>query len=371
MRVLLVSNMYAYPGNWDKLDALGTRVELGVVMPSAWHTNELHPVQAVPANAPDASWKQYRLDTLFQFQGNPFRYIYQPQQLAAAIAQFQPDLVHVEQEPESLSLLQISALKRRYGYRLIFVAWENIHPLRLGVVFRTLNYAAADAGIVGNQEAHRRCRRMGFRKRLDVIPQYGFAIDAARSQPAEPGRPFTIGYAGRLVPEKGIHTLYEAIRQLPEIHVRIAGDGPLAELLGRDPHYELLGTLPRGEMRQFWQSIDVLVVPSLTTPRWAEQFGRVIVEAMAAGIPVIGSSSGAIPEVIGEAGMIFPEGDAAALANMIRRLHNSPSQRAAFVERGYERVRRCYSHEVVMGRTVDFYRDVLAATGATSTPVVS
>jgi glycosyltransferase involved in cell wall biosynthesis len=265
----------------------------------------------------------------------------------------------------------MSALKRRYGYRLIFVAWENIHPLRLGVLFRKLNYAAADAGIVGNHEALLRSQRLGFRKRLDVIPQYGFAVDEARAPVGDTGRPFTIGYAGRLVAEKGIHTLHAAARMLPDTRVRIAGDGPLADMLRPDPQFELLGILPRGELRRFWQSIDVLVVPSLTTPRWAEQFGRVIVEAMAVGIPVIGSSSGAIPEVIGDAGLIFPEGDATALADAIRLVRDRPSQRAALIAQGYERVRRCYSHEVIMGRTVAFYHDVLAATGAASSSVSS
>jgi glycosyltransferase involved in cell wall biosynthesis len=362
--------MYAYPGNWDKLDELGKRVELGVVMPSAWHTRELHPMQTVPANAPEASWTQYRLDTLFQFKGNPFRYFYQPQQLAAAIAAFQPDLVHVEQEPESLSLLQLSALKRRYGYHMIFVAWENIHPLHQGALFRKLNYAAADAGIVGNQAALERSRRLGFQKRLDVIPQYGFAIDEELRAAVAVERPFTVGYAGRLVAEKGIHSLHAAARMLPEVRVRIAGDGPLGDMLRPEPQFELLGIIPRRDMRQFWQSIDVLAVPSLTTPRWAEQFGRVIVEAMAAGVPVIGSSSGAIPEVIGNAGLVFPEGDAAALANAIRRLRDRPDQRATLIAAGYERVRTCYSYETIMGQTVAFYQDVLASSkaAAPSTP---
>lgn len=358
MRVLLVSNMYAYPGNWDKLDELGRRVELGVVMPSAWHTIELHPVQSVPARPAHSPWVQYRLDTRFQFKGNPFRYVYRPGQLAAAIEAFRPDLVHVEQEPESLSLLQLSALKARYGYKLIFVAWENIHPLHQGVLFRKLNYRAADAGIVGNEAALERCRRMGFRKRLDVIPQYGFAVSDERARP-QVKRPFTVGYAGRLVSEKGIATLLAAARALPDVRFRVAGDGPLAEQLRREPQFELLGTLPRGEMGPFWQSVDVLAVPSLTTPRWAEQFGRVIVEAMGAGVPVIGSSSGAIPEVIGEAGLVFPEGDAQALAEALRRLRDHPEQRAALTEAGFARVRRCYSHNVIMSRTVAFYNDVL------------
>src|SRR5205814_7730634 len=106
---------------------------------------------------------------------------------------------------------------------------------------------------------------------------------------------------GRLVPEKGIASLLDAVHLRPEITLLAAGDGPLRETLARDPQVRLVGSLERDAMGPFWDSIDALVLPSLTTRRWAEQFGRVIVESMAHGIPVVGSSSGAIPVVIGRA----------------------------------------------------------------------
>lgn len=359
MKILLVSNMYAYAGNWDKLDALSEYVELAVVTPSSWRTTELHPVHHAPSQSEGASWKYYPLDTNFQFQGNPFRYFYKSQQLVSVIEEYRPDLVHVEQEPESLSLLQLSLLKSRFQYRLIFIAWENIHPLRLGYLFRKINFRFADAGIVGNQAALERCRRLGFRKRLDLIPQYSFEITCEERLEVGQHSPFVIGYAGRLVTEKGILTLVDAVRQLSDVEVRIAGDGPLADQLRDEPQFRMLGTLPRSELGQFWRSIDVLVVPSLTTPRWAEQFGRVIAEAMAAGVPVIGSSSGAIPEVIGDAGIVFSEGDAVGLAEAIESLRVDPARRARLIEQGLDRIRRHYGNEVIMQQTVQFYKNVV------------
>ena len=359
MRVVLVSNMYAYPGNWDKLDALSQHVDLAVVMPSAWRTTELHPMAAVPARPAGARWSQRRLDTYLQFNGNPFRYVYHPGQLMEAIRDHQPDLVHVEQEPESLSLLQLSLLKPRFNYHLIFVAWENVNPLRLGWGFRTINFRMADAGIVGNQAALERCRRLGYARRLALIPQYGFDIDPSAILPRAAHQPFVVGYAGRLVPEKGLGTLLDARRRVPGVMLHLAGDGPLADVIGRERDTRLLGTLPRSELGRFWSGIDALVIPSLTTRKWAEQFGRVIVEAMAAGTPVIGSSSGAIPEVIGDAGLVVPEGDAAALAVAIRTLRDDPELRRDLITRGVERVRRHYATDVIMGRTVQFYRDVM------------
>jgi glycosyltransferase involved in cell wall biosynthesis len=121
----------------------------------------------------------------------------------------------------------------------------------------------------------------------------------------------------------------------------------------------MLGALQRRDMDQFWHAIDLLVLPSLTTPRWAEQFGRVLVEAMARGVPVVGSSSGAIPEVIGQAGLIFPEGDARALSEAIRQVRDTPTLRAELAARGLARARQRYSQDVIMDQIEGFYRSVL------------
>ena len=133
----------------------------------------------------------------------------------------------------------------------------------------------------------------------------------------------------------------------------------MANELAQLAHVTLLGALQRHAMDRFWHSIDVLALPSLTTPRWAEQFGRVLVEAMARGVPVVGSSSGAIPEVIGDAGLIFPEGDAPALAAAIDRIRDSADLRASLIARGLARAQRCYSQDVIMNQIVAFYGQVL------------
>src|SRR3954469_1000486 len=91
MRILLISHSYTDPGYWDKLDALGRRVELAVVMPEAWR-GYLHPAAPVPPSGRDAPWKQYRLKA--RWQGQAFRYLYDPRQLDHVLADFQPDLVH-------------------------------------------------------------------------------------------------------------------------------------------------------------------------------------------------------------------------------------------------------------------------------------
>jgi glycosyltransferase involved in cell wall biosynthesis len=96
-------------------------------------------------------------------------------------------------------------------------------------------------------------------------------------------------------------------------------------------------------MRSALCELDALVLPSLSTPYWQEQFGRILVEAMACGIPVIGSSSGAIPEVVADAGIIVPENDAGALSSAIERLAISADFRDELSRRGMARVASQYT----------------------------
>jgi glycosyltransferase involved in cell wall biosynthesis len=356
IKVLLVSNMYAYPGNWDKLDELGRYVDLHVVTPARWATaEELHPVAEVHQQV-GRSWMHHPLPTITQ--GNPFRYVYRPLPLIRVLRTFRPDVVHVEQEPESLSLLQLSLLKVWLGYRLVFVAWENVNPLRLGWAFRRLNFALADGAIFGNRAALRRAIGLGFHRPFTLTPQYGFRV-ASRGSGRPPSSTFSVGYAGRLVPMKGIRDLLDAIRLVPGVELVIAGDGPLADEVRRNPHVRWLGKLDRTRMAEFWEQIDALALPSLSTRKSTEQFGRVIVEAMAHGVPVIGSSSGAIPEVIDDAGLVFPEGDVAQLAEAIERLRSDASLRELLTTRGYHRLESTYHYDVVMPATVDFYEEIL------------
>lgn len=110
----------------------------------------------------------------------------------------------------------------------------------------------------------------------------------------------------------------------------------------------------------------MLVMPTQTTSRIREQFGRVLVEAMASGVPVIGSTSGAIPEVIAAAGLVVPEGDSRELAAAIERLLSNPDLRAQLARAGRERVERHYSWSRVADKTYELYRRILRSQVATS-----
>jgi glycosyltransferase involved in cell wall biosynthesis len=149
---------------------------------------------------------------------------------------------------------------------------------------------------------------------------------------------FTVGFAGRLVPEKGITDLLEAVRRMPgPVRLLVIGDGPMRERLesaGLD--VEIRRRVPNARVRdEGYAEMDVLAVPSRTTETWAEQFGRVLVEAMLCGRPVVGYDSGEIGWVIRTAGggEVVPEGDVAGLAAALERMR-SPERRAELAARG-------------------------------------
>ena len=114
-------------------------------------------------------------------------------------------------------------------------------------------------------------------------------------------------------------------------------------------------------MPAFYNTLDALVVPSRTLPHWKEQFGRVLVEAMACGVPVVGSNSGEIPYVIGDAGLVFPEDDAEALAGILWQLASDPQLRAELRQRGRARVLTHYTQQRIALATYGVYRQALGS----------
>jgi glycosyltransferase involved in cell wall biosynthesis len=134
----------------------------------------------------------------------------------------------------------------------------------------------------------------------------------------------------------------------------------LAEELGISKRVRFLGRVASMQMPGFYGSLDVLVLPSRTRPNWKEQFGRVLVEAMACGVVVVGSDSGEIPHVIGEAGLIFPEGDAGALRRQLTRLWDNPDLRIELSRRARQRVLDHYTQERVALATFAVYQEMLA-----------
>jgi glycosyltransferase involved in cell wall biosynthesis len=152
------------------------------------------------------------------------------------------------------------------------------------------------------------------------------------------------------VPSKGLDDLLAAVRTLAApVALTLIGDGELRARLQGQPipggAVEVRSDLRHEQMPSAYASLDVLVLPSRTTPTWKEQFGRVLIEALACGVPVIGSDSGEIPWLIGltGGGLVFAEGDAHELARQLERLRGEPTLAGELAAAGKEAAQRLFS----------------------------
>jgi glycosyltransferase involved in cell wall biosynthesis len=156
------------------------------------------------------------------------------------------------------------------------------------------------------------------------------------------------------VAEKGLDLLIDAAAELEGVSLRLVGNGPLREPLrryaaARRVPLEIDATVKHEDMPGAYRSFDVLVLPSRKPATWAEQFGRVLVEALTCGVPVVGSDTGEIPWVISSTGggLVFAEGDVHGLREALRRLQSSPALRSELASRGRVRARELFSVETV------------------------
>lgn len=366
IRVLFVAR-YRDQTMERKLDLLAQDQGLTIrhIRPRAWEDEFVRVEQADGAGA----FERIALPMLGR-PADPHRALYQT--FDFSMRGFQPDLIHAEEEPDSLAALQVAAARRLWAPRakLILHTWQNVdRPRNAAVRWVTRQtLAAADAIFCANQEAAAILERHGYRGATNVLPAVGVDMQTFLPCPARLAHAgLVVGYVGRMVPEKGIETLIEALDLTgPGIEAVLIGEGPQRAALEAQVRARRLTDrihfyppVPPAQVARQICQFDVLVLPSRTTRVWKEQFGRVLVEAMACQIPVVGSDSGAIPEVIGDAGSVFPEGDAASLADCLRRLQASPELRRELAARGYERARRLFSQEHIARETAGIYRQLI------------
>ena len=363
MNVLVLSHtsvLASYRRKWEILSSF-PNVQLTLVIPDAWPEASLAAVRW--DGRQPRSYRILCVPVWFRGRkGHITRYCFP--RTPWILLRMRPDLIHVDNEPFSLSAFLATLLGRCLGSRIVFTTFENVFrtyraplPLFLWTVLRLAHGAQA-----ANQEAATLLHRRNFR---GVVHVFGFGVDPGPLVPRRHalGR-FVIGYVGRLAPEKGVDLLLEALGDLPDsVSLRIVGDGPareallaLARQLGVTHRVHFTGGVAPEALGGELARMDTLVLPSRTTPIWKEQFGRVLIEAMASGLPIVGSDSGAIPEVVGDAGLIVPEGDPKALAKTLSQLVNDPGLRERLGAAGRARVQTVYSHERVAEATLALYR---------------
>jgi len=366
MRVLMISKACLVGVYQRKLEEIARfpDVELMVAVPPSWDDGSRE------VRLERAHTEGYELVVEPLALNGRFHLHFYPR-LNRRLRAFAPDVVHIDEEPYNFATFHALRLARRIDARALWFTWQNLNR-RYPLPFRMLeryNLRHADYAIAGSEGAEAVWREKGYTGPMTVIPQFGVDPDmfVPRSDRRDPARGFVIGYVGRLVPEKGVDLLLEAVSDLTGIwRLHIVGKGPqqsslesTARRLGVGDRVTFEGALPSLRMPAFYRELDALVLPSRSQPNWVEQFGRVLIEAMACGVPVIGSDCGEIPHVIGEAGLIFPEGETLALRECLTRLMREPGLWAELSRRGRERVLEHFTQAEIAARTVAVYRELV------------
>ena len=376
MRVLVLSHSYIMKPYRRKFALIAERpdVEMRVITTDRWYES----IQEILFQ-PDSDVRCNEFPCPIRFSGYGSRFYYRGS-LRAHFRDFQPEIIHLEEEPWSINALQVIRLKRKYcsSSRFIFrtslsiPAKQKFGFLPIWIerqVFRETNMAfplSDNAGRILKQRGYHG-EAVPFPNGVDLRLFHKMDVKPLRISLGLCGY-FVIGYLGRIVESKGLDTLVAAAARLEiEYRLLIIGSGEYkADLVGIAEELRIAdrivwidGMLPE-KVPEYVNCMDTVVLPSRTTPDWVEFFGRVLIEGMACEVPVIGSDSGEIPHVVGDAGLIFPEGDALALADRIEQIAQNPSFANQLIQRGLKRVKE-FTWETIADRTHEVYQAILEA----------
>jgi glycosyltransferase involved in cell wall biosynthesis len=369
MRVLMVSKALVAGTSQRKLEEIAkcSGVELTLATPPYWQSDDGS--KQVLEQLYTSGYRM--IVTPMKLNGN-FHLHYYPQ-LGQIMREVRPEIIHIDEEPYNLATFQAMRLSKHHKARALFFTWQNLYrtyppPFRQ---FERYNYQHAATTLAGNRDAADVLRRKGYRGSIHILPQFGFDTDIyKRSIPLpsrKPGDPFTIGFIGRLKEEKGLPLIVEALTHLPaNSRAVFVGHGPMkrdleeqATQLGVADRILIKPGVPTSEVPKEIEQWDTHVLPSITRSNWIEQFGRTLAEAMSCEVPVIGSNSGEIPHVIGDAGLVFKEGNARDLSDCIRKLMDDPVLYQDLAQRGRQRVLDNYTQKRIAQKTYEIYQEVL------------
>jgi len=364
-RVLVVSHPSVLTVNqlpYERLRAHGW--DPWLVVPSRWRheysSDRVFAPERLPALAGRISTRRVILP------GRVQRHVYATE-ISRILGQVAPEIAFLEAEPTSLAAFQWGWALQGWGIPFAVQVDENLrrpYPA-IARLIRRWSTARAAFAAARSPTAARLLNELAPSLPTPLVPHHV----PEWTQPAVGGeRPFTVGYAGRFVPEKGLGDLVQAISLIAGARARLVGNGPMLGELQRQAAagapIDIVTDATHATMQAVYVGFDVLVLPSRTTPTWAEQFGRVLVEALSCGVPVVGSSSGEIPWVVESTGggVVFPEGDVDALRRALVALRDDPGLRDRLASSGRAAVQERFSVPAVAGALSAALRSALEVT---------
>jgi glycosyltransferase involved in cell wall biosynthesis len=354
VRALIVSHFYSNPEHRGKLRALaGQGVEVMAALPggSAGLDSGVRLTPVSVSGDPE-------VPEMLKWDGAALR---------RAISDFHPDLIQVEESPVSPVAAAVAAAARRMGIPYVLFSWDSLSRRRGFLEQRrarsVMRHAAGVIG--GNRFALALLRQHAPDAETAVLPQSGMSPTAPLTRNTD-RRGLGLGLVGRLVPERGGETLLRACGQLlGPWTLTVVGTGPeqesleaLAQRLGLASRIRWLGGIPKQELDEVWNHLDCLVVPSRDTSTWVERSSPTLLEAMVRGVVPVVTRAGALPEIVGDAGVVVDDAESLTLA--LQELMAEPDRLRVLGQRARQRVLEEYVDSAVAQRTLAFWGQVLA-----------
>ncbi len=288
--------------------------------------------------------------------------------LGRLLTEFRPDIIQVEGEPWWPITTRALRLAEKLKIPAVLAASTSV-PVPLGFAERLRRSrshpsrpAASSASIASRSTS---CSASVPPFPTPSFPLHGVSVPV-QGRPRAPRPGFDIGFIGRLVPERGLDLLIRATARLRgDWSLTVVGTGPeqqeleaLAEKVGIGSRVRWLGGMPRHWLESVWPTLDCVVLPARTTQRWVEPVGQALLDAMAQGLPVVGTESGVLPEIIGDAGIVVGEDDPDVLGLALERLQTMPDEQARLGAAGRRRVMAEYVDDAIARKTLAFWREV-------------
>jgi len=292
-------------------------------------------------------------------------------------------LVHCWEEPYTASGAQV-AFHTANATPLVFYSFQNLAKHYPPPFAQMEKYAVGKSAgwIAAGKEVEQTLLQsdVGYRDKPHRILPLGVDMSVFRKDPharatimqklgwGETGAP-VIGFLGRFVPEKGLRLLTRALDGdgvPPAWRALFIGSGPEESFLRswaarRQDQVRIVTDVRHSDVPAYLNAVDILCAPSQTARHWREQFGRMLIEAFATEVAVIGSDSGEIPHVIGDAGLVVGEKDDAGWSRAISELLYDPARRHELAERGLQRAQKQFAWPVIARQHMEFFEELMTA----------
>lgn len=395
LNLIIISHAYVYEPYRAKVEALSHYHDLNITLITPEFGLEGGGQKVYTTQYTGDHYRHIILSGYFTGKLNFFVF----KNLKSTIQSLNPDIILLEEEYWTQVAAQVTYITKKFfpQTKLLLLSCENMchiwreeakspyqkirytsfHLIEQYVIPRLhgLTFQFSEVWVDFAKHIH----ELGFTGKSGILPQLGVnynqfsntspKLSDIRTELGLNTNTFVYGYIGRITPEKGIEDMIRAFEgwNIPNTCLCIIGNGDteyiqtiknLIHNLNLDDFVIIKSAIPFDDIPAYFQLFNISLLLSHTTPTWKEQFGRVLVESMAAGTPVIGSDSGAIPLVIADTGYIVAEQNIPAIRKVLIEAFKNKKKYQQLVNKAQERAKKEFSYEAIAKQTYDFINKI-------------